>query len=90
MEEESPIQKNSAKNSNTSQLTSEKLKKINTINHTEFKNLNLQEIKALMSEKPAIVDGRRILDPRKAEDLGFTYYGVGFPVCMTKTSAKRH
>jgi UDP-N-acetyl-D-mannosaminuronic acid dehydrogenase len=48
--------------------------------HTEFKNLNLREIKALMNEKPAIVDGRRIIiDPHEAEDLGFIYYGVGFP-----------
>jgi len=46
--------------------------------HTEFKKLNLQEIKALMNEKPAIIDGRRIINPREAEDLGFIYYGVGF------------
>jgi UDP-N-acetyl-D-mannosaminuronate dehydrogenase len=45
--------------------------------HTEFKNLNLKEIKALMNEKPAIVDGRRIINPHIAEESGFTYYGVG-------------
>ena len=46
--------------------------------HTEFKNLNLQEIKTLMANKPAIIDGRRILNPHEAEKLGFLYYGVGF------------
>ncbi len=30
-----------------------------------------------MSEKPAIVDGRRIINPHKAENLGFIYYGLG-------------
>ncbi|MEM3766335.1 MAG: nucleotide sugar dehydrogenase [Candidatus Bathyarchaeia archaeon] len=45
--------------------------------HTEFKNLNLQEIKALMADKPAIIDGRRIINPKEAERLGFLYYGIG-------------
>jgi len=45
--------------------------------HTEFKNLNLKEIKKLMEKKPIIVDGRRIINPHEAEDLGFTYYGIG-------------
>lgn len=31
-----------------------------------------------MAEKPAIVDGRRIINPNKAEKLGFLYYGIGF------------
>jgi UDP-N-acetyl-D-mannosaminuronic acid dehydrogenase len=48
--------------------------------HAELKNLDLTEIKALMNEKPAIIDGRRIMNPHEAEDLGFVYYGVGFPV----------
>jgi UDP-N-acetyl-D-mannosaminuronic acid dehydrogenase len=56
--------------------------------HTEFKNLDLEEIKALMNEKPAIVDGRRIINPDEAEDLGFIYYGVGFPVREWKSHAK--
>jgi len=46
--------------------------------HTEFKNLNLTIMKQLMNDKPAIVDGRRILNPHEAEDLGFIYYGVGY------------
>jgi UDP-N-acetyl-D-mannosaminuronic acid dehydrogenase len=46
--------------------------------HTEFKNLNLTKIKTLMNDKPAIIDGRRIINPHEAEKLGFTYYGVGY------------
>jgi len=30
-----------------------------------------------MGEKPAIVDGRRIINPHMAEESGFTYYGIG-------------
>jgi len=45
--------------------------------HTEFQNLNLKQIKALMNEKPAIIDGRRIINRHEAEKLGFTYYGIG-------------
>jgi len=46
--------------------------------HTEFKNINLQEIKTLMNDKPAIIDGRRIINPYEAENLGFVYFGIGF------------
>jgi len=46
--------------------------------HAEFKNLNLKEIVTLMNDKPAIVDGRRIVNPNEAEKLGFIYYGTGF------------
>jgi len=46
--------------------------------HTEFKNLNLKEIKNLMNSKPAIIDGRRIINPHEAEKLGILYYGIGF------------
>jgi len=45
--------------------------------HTEFKSLNLQEIKRLMKSKPIIIDGRRIVDCQTAENLGFSYYGIG-------------
>ena len=50
--------------------------------HKEFKSLNLQEIKKLMKSKPAIIDGRRIVDCQTAENLGFTYYAIG----LTRTS----
>jgi UDP-N-acetyl-D-mannosaminuronic acid dehydrogenase len=46
--------------------------------HIEFKNLDLQEIKMLMNDNPAIIDGRRRVNPHEAEKLGFIYYGVGF------------
>ena len=52
--------------------------------HTEFKSLNLQEIKKLMKSKPAIIDGRRIVDCQTAENLGFRYYGIG----LTRISCK--
>ncbi|RJX16064.1 nucleotide sugar dehydrogenase [Candidatus Bathyarchaeota archaeon] len=45
--------------------------------HKEFKNLNLKKIKKLMKKNPAIVDGRRIINPYKATKLGFIYFGVG-------------
>jgi UDP-N-acetyl-D-mannosaminuronic acid dehydrogenase len=47
-------------------------------NHTEFSKLNLQEIKSLMNSKPAIIDGRRIINPAEAKKLGFNYYAIGF------------
>ena len=40
--------------------------------HTEFKNLNLVEIKTLMNYKPVIIDGKRIIKPSEAEKHGFT------------------
>src|SRR5271157_41352 len=46
--------------------------------HVEFKRLNLNEIKTLMNNKPAIIDGKRIINPCQAKKLGFTYYGVGY------------
>ena len=46
--------------------------------HTVFKKLKLQEIKASMNDKPAIIDGRRTIDPHEAKNIGFTYYGIGF------------
>jgi UDP-N-acetyl-D-mannosaminuronic acid dehydrogenase len=46
-------------------------------NHTELLNLNLQKLKTLMNFKPTIVDGRRIIDPKVARKVGFSYYGLG-------------
>ena len=46
--------------------------------HTELKNLALSKIKNLMNAKPAIIDGKRIINPHEAEELGFIYYGVGY------------
>lgn len=45
--------------------------------HDEFKNLDLHEIKAKMNT-PIIVDTRRIFDNKKAEDMGISYYAVGY------------
>lgn len=46
--------------------------------HEMFKNLDLQRIKALMNEKPAFVDGKRIVSPEEAKKHGFVYFGVGY------------
>ncbi|MGQ9513947.1 MAG: UDP binding domain-containing protein [Thermoproteota archaeon] len=46
--------------------------------HAEFKNLSLQEIKALMNDRPVIIDGRRVINPYEAEKLGFICCGIGF------------
>ena len=45
--------------------------------HSEFMNLNLQEIKDLMNSNPSIVDGCRLVDPKLAKKTGFSYYGLG-------------
>ena len=46
--------------------------------HKVFRELNLEDIKTLMSEDPAIVDGKRIMDFWEAKRQGFTYFGVGY------------
>jgi len=51
-----------------------------TTDHKMFEGLNLRKIKSLMSAKPIIVDGKRIVDPVKAKKQGFTYYGTGYNV----------
>ncbi len=43
---------------------------------TEFKQLNLVEVKKKM-KSPVIVDGRNLFEPEKMSELGFTYRGVG-------------
>lgn len=42
----------------------------------EFKNLDMQRIRDLMSE-PVLIDGRNLYDPDIMTDMGFTYRGVG-------------
>ena len=51
--------------------------------HNVFKKLNIPRVKELMNEKPAIVDGRRVINPEEARKQGFTYFGVGF-VCKDR------
>ena len=45
--------------------------------HKEFKSADWSRIGALMKHK-IIVDGRRIIEPHAAIEMGFRYYGVGF------------
>jgi len=42
-----------------------------------FGELKLEKIRALMNEKPAIIDGRRVVRPLEAKKQGFVYIGIG-------------
>lgn len=46
--------------------------------HAMFKELDLKTIKSLMNENPTIIDGRRVLDAKKAAKYGFKYFGIGY------------
>jgi UDP-N-acetyl-D-mannosaminuronate dehydrogenase len=48
------------------------------VDHTEFKDLRLSELKELMNDKPILIDGKRIINPYDAEKTGFLYCGIGF------------
>jgi len=52
--------------------------------HNSFKTLDLRRLKHLMRPRPIIVDGRRIIDPAKALQNGFRYYGVGYGLTNVK------
>jgi UDP-N-acetyl-D-mannosaminuronic acid dehydrogenase len=45
--------------------------------HPEFTNIDLKKAKIKMNDSPVIVDGRRIVNAKAAEDAGFLYYGIG-------------
>jgi UDPglucose 6-dehydrogenase len=42
----------------------------------EFKHLDMARIKASMAQ-PVLVDGRNIYEPKRMEELGFVYRGIG-------------
>jgi UDPglucose 6-dehydrogenase len=42
----------------------------------EFKHLDMGRIKTSMAE-PVLIDGRNIYEPRKMQELGFVYRGIG-------------
>lgn len=48
--------------------------------HKMFRELELERIRELMNEDPALVDGRRVVHSVEAKKQGFTYYGIGFGV----------
>jgi UDP-N-acetyl-D-mannosaminuronic acid dehydrogenase len=48
------------------------------VDHPEFRNLNLQTLKEFMNVKPIIIDGKRLIDPTKAEKIGFKYFAIGY------------
>ncbi len=47
------------------------------VGHDKFKRLNLKRIKLLVKKPAAIVDMGHVINPAKAEDLGFVYRGAG-------------
>jgi len=42
----------------------------------EFRNLDMRAVKILLN-KPIIIDGRNIYDPKEMKELGFMYMGIG-------------
>ena len=46
--------------------------------HRVFREIKLNSVKALMGDRPVIVDGRRILNPEEAKKQGFRYFGTGY------------
>ncbi|MEE8401497.1 MAG: nucleotide sugar dehydrogenase [Candidatus Hydrothermarchaeaceae archaeon] len=46
--------------------------------HDEYKHLDLEALSKNLKKPGIIVDGRRVIDPQKAEDLDFHYFGVGY------------
>ena len=45
--------------------------------HQEYKDLDLSSLRKL-AKNSIIVDGRRIINPEVAQNLGFKYYGIGY------------
>jgi UDP-N-acetyl-D-mannosaminuronic acid dehydrogenase len=54
--------------------------------HKMFRELELETIKMLMSEKPVIVDCVRVVDFKRAKKDGFLYCGTGYNIRMEETS----
>jgi len=46
--------------------------------HKQFKKIDLSKLKEYAEENPIIVDGRRMIEPSEAKNVGFKYYGVGY------------
>ena len=45
--------------------------------HDIYKNMDLKRLSKLLKKPGVLVDGRRVVDPSKAEEEGFQYFGVG-------------
>lgn len=46
-------------------------------NHEQFRRLNLRKLKVIAKKNPAIVDFQNVLEPKRVEDEGFIYRGLG-------------
>jgi UDPglucose 6-dehydrogenase len=44
----------------------------------EFRNLDMVKMRSAMHH-PIVVDGRNLFEPKKMQQLGFTYLSVGRP-----------
>jgi UDP-N-acetyl-D-mannosaminuronate dehydrogenase len=45
--------------------------------HTEYKNIDLMKLKALMNEDATIIDTRGLVNRKDANECGFKYHGLG-------------
>jgi UDP-N-acetyl-D-mannosaminuronic acid dehydrogenase len=48
--------------------------------HPEFKLMGLDRCKQLMSDRPVLIDAKRIVDPEAAKRLGFAYFAIGYDI----------
>ena len=51
-----------------------------------FAEIDLKELREAMN-RPVIVDGRNLLDPREAAEAGFLYLSIGRPSGATRGTA---
>lgn len=45
--------------------------------HSEYRNLDLNQLRNVMADNPLIIDTRAIIDREEAERAGFEYHGLG-------------
>ena len=57
-----------------------------TVEWNDFRNPDFVQVKKLL-KKPAIFDGKDILNPKQMEELGFDYFAVGRPDVLGHTKA---
>ena len=45
--------------------------------HSEYRNINIEELSKRMKKPGVVIDGRNILDPADVRSSGLIYYGIG-------------
>lgn len=58
-----------------------------TVEWNDFRNPDFEQMKKLM-KRPAVFDGKDILNPKTMEELGFDYFSVGRPDVLGYTSTE--